>query len=119
MYGFQTIGNATLIVYDGEPLLVTDPWLDGSAYFGSWGATHEIPGEQRDAIQRCKYIWYSHGHPDHLSLDSLADLSNKEILLAAAPWKPGELLVYEMTGPAGQQFGHMLINLFVDSAGYF
>src|SRR4051794_31492460 len=34
--GFDTIGNATLIAYDGGPVLATDPWLDGPAYFGSW-----------------------------------------------------------------------------------
>jgi len=27
--GFDTIGNATLIVYDGRPLLATDPWIKG------------------------------------------------------------------------------------------
>jgi hypothetical protein len=43
MLEFETIGNATLILYDGTPLLVTDPWIDGDAYFGSWGPTHEIP----------------------------------------------------------------------------
>lgn len=32
--GFDTIGNATLICYDRGPVLVTDPWVRGSAYFG-------------------------------------------------------------------------------------
>jgi len=27
MLGVSTIGNATLIAYDGGPMLVTDPWL--------------------------------------------------------------------------------------------
>ena len=31
--GFETIGNATLIIHDSHPLLVTDPWITGSAYF--------------------------------------------------------------------------------------
>ncbi len=46
--GFETIGNATLICHDGGPVLVTDPWLDGGAYFGSWTLSHEIPQEQRE-----------------------------------------------------------------------
>ncbi len=34
--GFDTIGNAILICYNqGRPVLVTDPWLAGSAYFDS------------------------------------------------------------------------------------
>ena len=27
MIGIRTTGNATLIAYDGKPVLVTDPWL--------------------------------------------------------------------------------------------
>jgi len=81
MFGFETIGNATLIVYDGSPLLVTDPWISGDAYFGSWGLSHEIPAAQRDAIRRSRYCWLSHAHPDHSSIDSLASLGSMEILL--------------------------------------
>jgi len=79
--GFDTVGNATVIVHDGAPVLATDPWIVGSAYFGSWGLAHEIPAEQIDAVRRCPYIWVSHGHPDHLSGDSLALLKDKVILV--------------------------------------
>ena len=41
--GFETIGNATVVVHDDGPVLATDPWVRGSAYFGSWGLSHEIP----------------------------------------------------------------------------
>ena len=40
---FETIGNATLICYDKVPVLITDPWINGSPYFGSWQHSHEIP----------------------------------------------------------------------------
>ena len=79
--GFETIGNATLICYDRAPVLVTDPWIVGSAYFGSWILSHEIPAEQMNAIKNCEYVWISHGHPDHLSVESLNMLRNKKILL--------------------------------------
>lgn len=79
--GFETIGNATLIAYDRIPVLVTDPWLSGSAYFGSWGLSHEIPSAQRDAIAKCSFVWLSHGHPDHLDAASLPLLAGKQILL--------------------------------------
>ena len=79
--GFETIGNATLICHDGGPLLVTDPWLQGSAYFGSWGLSHEIPEQQLAAIRAARYLWISHGHPDHLSPDSLAQLKQVPVLL--------------------------------------
>jgi hypothetical protein len=78
---FETVGNATLIVHDRVPVLATDPWLEGAAYFGSWGLTHEIPAEQLASIRACPYVWISHGHPDHLSMQSLATLDDPTILL--------------------------------------
>ncbi|HBP19890.1 MAG TPA: hypothetical protein DEA08_19130 [Planctomycetes bacterium] len=82
MLGFETVGNATVVVHDGKPLLVTDPWLQGGAYFGSWAMSHEIPPDQRGHIAACRYVWISHGHPDHLSGESLELLRGKKILLA-------------------------------------
>src|SRR5881398_2592209 len=64
--GFETVGNATIILHDGAPLLASDPWITGPAYFGSWGLAHKIPAEQLESVKKCKYLWVSHGHPDHL-----------------------------------------------------
>ncbi len=80
--GFDTIGNATLIGYDGGPVVVTDPWIYGSAYFGSWTLSHKVPEEQERAILDVKHVWLSHGHPDHLSGETLEKLKGKELLLA-------------------------------------
>ncbi len=79
--GFDTIGNATLIAYDRTPILATDPWIDGPAYFGSWWLSHAVPDEQREQVQQAPYIWVSHGHPDHLSYPCLERLRDKQILL--------------------------------------
>ncbi len=81
--GFDTIGNAIIIAYDNRPVIVTDPWFDGSPYFGSWTLSHEIPAEQRRAIAESEYVWISHGHPDHLISDSLTQLRDKKILVPA------------------------------------
>ena len=78
---FETIGNATAICYEGRPVLATDPWIEGAAYFGSWTRSHEIPPAQFAAVKECKYIWFSHGHPDHTNAESLLALSDKTILL--------------------------------------
>ncbi len=79
--GFDTIGNATLIAYDRSAVLVTDPWIDGSAYFGSWTLPFEIPEQQHLAVVSARFCWLSHGHPDHLSLESLAHLKHQTLLL--------------------------------------
>ncbi|MFM1872602.1 MAG: hypothetical protein RL398_2024, partial [Planctomycetota bacterium] len=79
--GFETIGNACLIFHDQGPVLATDPWLFGTAYFGSWRLSHEVPPAQQANVAACKYLWISHGHPDHLSLPSLERLRDKKILV--------------------------------------
>ena len=66
MIGVETVGNATLIAHDRRPVLCTDPWIDGEPYFGSWGHRYAIPAEQLAHIKACEYVWFSHGHPDHL-----------------------------------------------------
>jgi hypothetical protein len=82
MLGFDSIGSATLIAYDGEPVLTTDAWINDDAYFGSWGHDYSIPPEQMDAIRRAKFHWFSHGHPDHLNIESLPLLTGGQILLS-------------------------------------
>ena len=52
MIGFETIGNATLTVFDDKPVLTTDPWLFGNPYFGSWGHKYTIPKEQLENIKK-------------------------------------------------------------------
>lgn len=79
---FETIGNATILVYDQErPLLATDPWIEGTSYFGSWTLSHEIPPAQKHAAKEAPFIWFSHGHPDHLNPESLPLFLGRTILL--------------------------------------
>jgi len=82
MIGFETIGNATLTVIDEKPVLTTDPWLFGNPYFGSWGHKYTIPKEQLENINKSKFVWLSHGHPDHIDPNSLSTFTDKTILIA-------------------------------------
>ena len=83
MIGAQTIGNATIVGYDKNPILATDPWLgsDHYAYFGSWYLPYEIPEKIHQDILSSKYIFFSHGHPDHLNPDSIHKFKNNTIIL--------------------------------------
>ena len=83
MLGVQTIGNATLIAYDKHPVISTDPWMGGDhyAYFGSWKMPYDIPEDIRENICKSEYIWFSHGHPDHLNPSSYKKFIGKSILL--------------------------------------
>lgn len=80
----KVIGNASLILYkNNKPCLVCDPWLDidSSCYFGSWGLSHKIPDLLVQDILECEYVWYSHGHPDHLNPEELNRFFGKTILI--------------------------------------
>jgi len=81
MIGFETIGNATVTCFDDRPILATDPWIAGDAYFGSWSPSHDMPEAQREHVLACPYVWLSHGHPDHANAASLDLLAGKTILL--------------------------------------
>lgn len=82
MIGFETIGNATVTIFDSDSVLTTDPWVYGKPYFGSWGHKYQIPIEQLENIKNSKYIFLSHGHPDHIDPDSFEIFKDKIILLA-------------------------------------
>lgn len=82
--GFETCGNATLIAYEcGEPVLITDPWIRGHQYFGSWALPYRFSAEQAEAFGRVKYVWLSHGHPDHTNLESLEPFRDRVLLIPA------------------------------------
>lgn len=76
--GFETIGNATVTVFDnGTPVLTTDPWIDGEPYFGSWGHSNVIPRQQRENALNASYAWVSHGHPDHICAGSIENVNGR------------------------------------------
>jgi hypothetical protein len=83
MIGAKTIGNATLIAFDDVPIIATDPWLGGEtgAYFGSWQLSHQIPQQEMEDILACQYVWFSHGHPDHMNAESIKSFRDTCILL--------------------------------------
>ena len=81
MIGFETIGNATVTVFDDTPILTTDPWISGNPYFGSWSHKFEIPKNQLENIKNSKFVWLSHGHPDHIDQDSFDYFSNSTFLI--------------------------------------
>jgi len=85
MIGTKTIGNATMLCYDNEvPILTTDPWFGHKdpAYFGSWVCSHEISESIEKEILNSKYVWFSHGHPDHLNPESIKNFKKNKILIS-------------------------------------
>ena len=66
----------TLIEHDGIKIL-TDPWLIGDEFYGSW--THYPPIDvDFSRFDDVDFIYISHIHQDHMSRETL-DKINKEI----------------------------------------
>ena len=80
MIGFETCGSATVICYDGAPILCTASRIAGKLYFGSWQHKFKLGQRQIDDIPTCEF---SHGHPDHLDPASIERFRASKILLPA------------------------------------
>ncbi len=80
---FKTMGNASVqLAVAGKPILTTDPWLKGRAYFDSWALHHPMSDEEIQSAFDSEYLWISHGHPDHLHHESLEMMpKGKKVLL--------------------------------------
>src|SRR5215471_4591808 len=114
---FETVGNAILQLFENDkPILATDPWLTGTAYFGSWALDHELTDQQIRNVIQSPYVWISHGHPDHLHPESIDLLSpEQEILLPnqyfaeIADWfreKGFEVRILKFQGMGATEFHH-------------
>jgi hypothetical protein len=80
-FSLRTLGHATLIVSEGgRPLLATDPWLVGSTYWRSWWLDQYPSNEEIAAVAASRYVYVTHGHPDHYHLPSLRRLGNPSTL---------------------------------------
>jgi len=80
----EFIANAGFVVTlaDGRTL-VTDPWLTGGAYYGSW---YNYPPVPETVVARVRsltpdWVYVSHVHPDHLDPDTLRWFPGASILI--------------------------------------
>ena len=80
----SAVGHASLFIKDdsGNPLLLTDPWLLGSAYWRSWWLQHYPSKEEFNEFQNVKYCYVTHEHPDHFHTPSIKKLGKKPVYLS-------------------------------------
>lgn len=77
----KTLGHSTLLIKEnGIPLIATDPWLIGSAYWRSWWLEKYPTDAEIDEIRRAENIYVTHSHPDHFHYPSLRYIGKRKIL---------------------------------------
>lgn len=79
---FKFVNHASLIIDVGSVKIITDPWLNSTAFNDGWSLLVKSAPVNWDEIT---HIWISHEHPDHFHVPSLKSIpieaKNKIIVL--------------------------------------
>ncbi|MGO4889905.1 MBL fold metallo-hydrolase [Anaerobacillus sp. MEB173] len=60
----EMVNHASVIVESENIRLITDPWIEGTAFDKGWGLLSESKFTFDD-FKNITHIWFSHEHPDH------------------------------------------------------
>ncbi len=87
MIQLRYLAHSSFEIICGNTILVTDPWLDGPAYYNQW---HLWPLPVQDYEElKPDIILISHGHEDHLHIKTLKGLSKKAKFFFPFQWRAG------------------------------
>ncbi len=84
----ETLGHAALLIRDdnNQPMVVTDPWLKGSCYWRSWWLQNYPTDEEWNEVNKTKYCYITHEHPDHFHTYTIRRMNeNIEFLAPLLP----------------------------------
>jgi UDP-MurNAc hydroxylase len=60
------VNHASFIISDGDVTMISDPWLEGTAFNDGWKLLSPTV-LQYDDFKNITHIWFSHEHPDHFA----------------------------------------------------
>ena len=78
MQSIKFIKNASVLISDGKKSILSDPWYQGSVFNDGWELLQTF--EDSDIIKiinRVNFIWISHEHPDHFSINFFNKFKNE------------------------------------------
>src|SRR6185436_10057463 len=80
----ETLGHAALLLRDddNQPVLLTDPWLKGSCYWRSWWLQNYPSDAEWEEVNRVKYCYVTHEHPDHFHTYTIRKMSDENQFFA-------------------------------------
>ncbi len=86
-FDIRFLGQAGLKITHGKTTLLTDPWLSGPAFEEQW-YLYPLP-DRSVPVDDVNYIWYSHGHEDHLHQGTFDLLPKDATVLLTKQWFTG------------------------------
>jgi hypothetical protein len=87
----EFLGHACAAIRCGKTTIVTDPWLQGTAFLGGWQRKYKPPHNWKKILQTADLIYVSHGHSDHLSPDTLIHSGRTPVIVPDFPRRSAEL----------------------------
>jgi UDP-MurNAc hydroxylase len=66
----RMVGHASVVIHTSAGGILCDPWLTGKAFNESW-VLRPQPILDADVYPEIDYLWISHEHPDHFSVETL------------------------------------------------
>src|ERR1051326_6915900 len=87
MMRIEYVCHSCIHIDTGDTTLVFDPWFKGTAYEGQWYLFP--PPVRTDMLLRAKNILLTHGHDDHLHVESLNAMNKNARIFFPYQWKKG------------------------------
>ena len=70
----KLINHASVLIGNQNLSLLTDPWYSEPIFNNGWKLIHEDENQKIDNYN-FEYLWISHEHPDHLSINEIKQIS--------------------------------------------
>jgi hypothetical protein len=67
------VNHASVIINHNDISLITDPWIEGTAFNNGWSLIEPSKFSYND-FKTITHIWFSHEHPDHFSPPNLKNI---------------------------------------------
>ena len=64
----QLINHASVKIFTGDCVILTDPWFSGSTFNNGWSLICKNNISDHEILNKVNYIWISHEHPDHFDV---------------------------------------------------
>src|SRR5580700_6742054 len=92
------ISHATLLIEVDGIKILTDPWIFGPAYCEQWFIFPPPYENYKELIKDIDYVVYSHGHEDHLHIETLKLINKSAHIFFPYTWFEGAKDLFKSLG---------------------